>query len=103
MVNVITEATYEKEVLQSDKPVILDLYADWCGPCKMMAPVIADLSEKYPDIKFCKINVDKAPGVAGANKVFSIPTFLLIRDGEVKNRIVGAVPPAQIEEALKAL
>ena len=100
MVVKVTTDTFESEVLQSDIPVVLDCYADWCGPCKMMAPIVDALSEEYEGkVKFCKLNVDEDVEPAMYFKVVSIPTFLFFKDGEKVNQAVGAMPP----EAFKKL
>ena len=81
---------FEKEVLASDIPVLVDFYADWCNPCKMMAPVMDSLSEDYDDVKFVKINVDNNPDVAAKFGVQSIPNFVFIKDGQKVDQVVGA-------------
>ena len=88
-----TDANFAAEVLQSDIPVLVDFYADWCGPCKMMAPIIKELAEAYAGkIKIGKLNVDENPNAAVQYKVMSIPTFLLFQNGEKVNAVSGAVP-----------
>ena len=100
MVVKVTTDTFENEVMKSDIPVVLDCYADWCGPCKMMAPIVEELSGEYEGkVKFCKINVDEDVEPAMEYKVVSIPTFLFFKDGEKVNQAVGAMPP----ENFKAL
>lgn len=92
----ITKETFQQEVLNSDKPVLLDFYADWCGPCKMIAPVLDEIAEEREDIKVCKVNVDKEPELASQYQVASIPTLLVIKDGQIVNQSLGAKPKAQI-------
>lgn len=100
----LTEETFETEALQSEIPVLVDFYADWCGPCKMVAPVMDAMAEKYAGkAKICKINIDEQRKLAIANKVMSIPTLFFIKDGEVKERITGALPQSQLEEKMQAL
>lgn len=100
----LTEETFEKEALQSEIPVLIDFYADWCGPCKMVAPVLDAMSEKYAGkAKICKINIDEQRKLAISNKVMSIPTLFFIKDGEIKERITGALPQPALEEKLEAL
>lgn len=100
----LTEETFETEALKSEIPVLVDFYADWCGPCKMVAPIMDDMAEKYAGkAKICKINIDEQRKLAIANKVMSIPTLFFIKDGEVKERITGALPQSQLEEKLQAL
>ena len=92
----VTKETFENEVLKSDKPVLLDFFAVWCGPCKMIAPVLDEIAEEREDIKVCKINVDEEPELAAKYQVMSIPTLFVIKDGQVVNQSLGAKPKAQI-------
>ena len=96
----ITKETFEKEVLQSEKPVLLDFFAVWCGPCKMIAPILEEIAQEREDIKVCKVNVDEEPELAAQYKVVSIPTLFVIKDGQVVNQSLGAKPKAQILEML---
>ncbi len=92
----ITKDTFESEVLHSDKPVLLDFFAVWCGPCKMIAPVLDEIAAEREDIKVCKINVDEEPELAAKYQVMSIPTLMVIKDGQIVNQSLGAKPKAQI-------
>ena len=97
MVIKVTEETFENEVLKSELPVLVDCYADWCGPCKMMAPVIEEVAaEKAGQAYVYKIDVDQAQGVAAAYRVMSIPTLILFEGGEAKKQIIGAQPKAAV-------
>lgn len=100
----LTDENYENEAMQSELPVLVDFYADWCGPCKMVGPIIEDLAAKYAGkAKICKINIDEQRKLAITNKVMSIPTLFFIKDGEIKERISGALPQSVLEEKLDAL
>ena len=100
----ITDATFEKEVLQSDLPVLVDFWAPWCGPCKMVAPILEELAGEYGGrLKVAKLNVDDNPGTAAKYGIFSIPSILLFKEGQVATQIVGAVPKKHFVEKLDAL
>ena len=96
----ITKKTFEKEVLQSEKTVLLDFFATWCGPCKMLAPILDEIAEEREDIKVCKVDVDQEPELAARYQVVSIPTLFVMEKGEVVNQSLGAKPKAKILEML---
>ncbi len=96
----ITTENYENEVLKSDKPVLLDFWAVWCGPCKMLSPVVDEIADSYDSIKVGKVNVDEQPELAQQFKVMSIPTLVLVKDGEVAAQSVGVQPKTTILEML---
>lgn len=97
----VTSENFEKEVLQSDKTVLVDFYADWCGPCKMLSPVVDSVANENEDIKVVKVNVDNAQDLAIKYQVMSIPTLVVIKNGQEINRSVGVVSKSQIEEMVK--
>ena len=100
----LTDENYVSEAMESDIPVLIDFYADWCGPCKMVGPIIEDMAGKYVGkAKICKVNIDEQRKLAITNKVMSIPTLFFIKNGEIKERISGALPQAALEEKLEAL
>lgn len=92
----LTKENFESEVMQSDKPVFIDFWADWCGPCQMVAPVIEEISNEVTDVKIAKVNVDEEMELAQKYSVMSIPTMVLIKNGEVVNTTVGAQPKEDI-------
>lgn len=93
---------FQKEVLSSELPVLVDFYADWCGPCKMMAPVIETLAEKYDGrVKVGKCNVDQSPDLASAYEVMSVPTVKLFVKGEVRTTVIGAVAQTELEKEIE--
>lgn len=96
----ITKSNFESEVLSSDKPVLVDFWASWCGPCRMLAPVVAQIADARDDVKIGKINVDEQPELAARYSVSSIPTVLVFKDGKVAASSVGYRPRPQIEALL---
>ena len=99
-VTVITSQNFETEVTASEKTVLIDFWASWCGPCRMLSPVVDEIAEEHADVKVCKINVDDEPELAGRFGVMSIPTLVVISGGQVKNKSVGVIPKEKILEML---
>ena len=91
----VNKNNFQDEVLNSDKPVLVDFWASWCGPCRMVAPILEEIAAERSDVKVCKINVDEEPELASRYKVMSIPTLLVVKEGQV-NQAVGARPKSQI-------
>ena len=95
------DAMFRSEVLESDKPVLVDFFATWCGPCRMVSPIVDEIAEERADtLKVVKVDVDEVPSVAAAYGVMSIPTLMVFRGGETVNTQVGAMPKARIEAML---
>ncbi len=96
----ITSANFEDEVINSEKPVLLDFWASWCGPCRMVSPVVDEIAEERPDIKVGKINVDEEGELAQKFSIMSIPTLIVMKDGQISNKGIGAMPKESILELL---
>ena len=99
----ITADSYEEEVVKSDKPVLIDFWAPWCGPCQMMGPVFEDLSKEIPDIKFVKVNTDEEPAIASQFKIQGIPALLFVKDGKEIKRIVGFRPKEELMQNIEEI
>ena len=97
----VTKETYEQEVLNSEKPVLLDFWASWCGPCRMLAPILDELAAENPDIKVVKINTDEQPELAVQFGVMSIPAIFVMKNGEITNRAVGVQPKENLLALVK--
>lgn len=97
----VTDATFEAEVLKADLPVLVDFWAAWCGPCKMIAPVVEELARDYAGkLKVCKLNVDENNQTAAQFGIMSIPTLMLFKDGKPVERLIGYMPKAKLVEKL---
>ena len=97
----ITKENFESEVLKSDKPVLVDFFATWCGPCKMLMPTIDEIANENTDIKVAKADVDENMELAKEYKIFSVPTLMVFKDGKVAKQMVGVQSKEQILDALK--
>ncbi len=100
-VTVITKENFEQEVLQSAKPVLLDFWASWCGPCMMVSPIVDEIAEEHPEYAVCKVNVDEEGELAAMFNIMSIPTLMVFKGGQLADQCVGVRPKEAILEMLK--
>ena len=101
MITAITESNFEEEIKNSSKPVVLDVYAIWCGPCKQMGPIFEELDKEYGSVySFAKLNVDEAREISIKLNVTSVPTFIFMKNNEVKGRVVGALSKEDLYEKI---
>lgn len=96
----LTDTTFDEIVAGSDKPVLVDFWAEWCGPCKMIAPILSEIADEEDGIQIAKLNVDENPAVARRFEVMSIPTMILFKDGQIAKRLVGAKPKGAMLQEL---
>lgn len=100
MIVKLTNDNYEQEVMQAEGTVLVDFYADWCGPCRMQGPIVEQLAEERTDVKFCKLNVDEVLPVAMSLGITSIPTIMVVKNGEITFKQAGLMQKAQLEALL---
>ena len=96
----VNKNNFKEEVIESKKPVLLDFWATWCGPCRMVGPIVEEIAQERPDIKLCKINVDEQDELASAFSIMSIPTLMVVKEGKIVNQTVGARPKESILQML---
>ena len=99
---IVKDENFKQEVLESDVPVLVDFWAEWCMPCQMVAPVVEEIAKEYQGkLKVCKLNVDEARNTASDYGIMSIPTMAIFKNGKVIDKVVGALPKAELEKAVK--
>jgi thioredoxin 1 len=98
---ILSKENYEKEVIKSKQPVLIDFYADWCNPCKMLAPAVEAASEKHTDVNFYRLNIDNAMDIARKFRVMSIPTLIVFENGEEVNKSIGLISGDELEDLLR--
>jgi len=101
MITTITTDNFENEIVKADKPVLVDFWASWCGPCRMLSPTIDEIAEEHPEIKVCKINIDDEAELAIRHGVMSVPTLMIFKNGEIAQTAVGVRPKDEILDLLK--
>jgi thioredoxin 1 len=99
--NEVTDTTFQAEVIESDKPVLVDFWAPWCGPCRVVAPVLEEIAGERDDLRIVKLNTDENPQTAGAFQVLSIPTLILFKNGQPVKKVVGAYPKRKLVQELE--
>ena len=92
----INKDNFHNEVLNSEKPVLLDFFASWCGPCRMVGPILDEIAEEREDIKVCKVDIDEQPELASRYRIMSVPTLMVLKDGNIVDQSIGAKPKHQI-------
>jgi thioredoxin 1 len=97
----VTDANFQAEVLESDKPTLVDFWAPWCGPCRVVAPVLEEIAGERDDLRIVKLNTDENQQTAAAFEVLSIPTLILFRNGQVAHKVIGAYPKAKLQAELE--
>ncbi|MGB6535259.1 MAG: thioredoxin [Xanthobacteraceae bacterium] len=103
MVDMVTDATFDKDVLQASEPVVVDFWAEWCGPCKAIAPALEEISKSFGGkVKIVKLNIDQNPTTTTKYEIKSIPTLMLFKDGQLASRQIGAAPKQKLEQWITA-
>jgi len=100
-INEVTDANFQAEVIEADKPVLVDFWAPWCGPCRLVAPVLEEIASERDDLRIVKLNVDEYQQTAAAFEVLSIPTMILFKHGQVAKKLIGAQPKRKLESELE--
>ena len=101
MITTITKQNFENEILKADKPVLVEFWASWCGPCRMLGPTIDEIAAEHPEIKVCKINIDEEAELAIRHGVMSVPTLMVFKNGKITQTAIGVRPKEEILDLLK--
>ena len=99
----VSDQNFEKEVVQSDKPVVVDFWAAWCGPCKMLSPIVEEVAKEYSQVKFCRLNVDDNPNQAGNFQIMSIPTLIFFKQGKAIDKVVGLISKGEMVKRVQGV
>jgi thioredoxin 1 len=97
----VTDSSFQAEVIESDQPVLVDFWAPWCGPCRMVAPVLEEIAQERPDLKVVQLNIDENQQTGAAYDVLSIPTLILFKNGQIAKKVIGAYPKKRLEAELE--
>jgi thioredoxin 1 len=97
----VTDTNFQSEVIESEQPVLVDFWAPWCGPCRMVAPVLEEIASERPDLKIVQLNTDENQNTAAAYEILSIPTLILFKNGQIAKKVIGAYPKKRLEAELE--
>lgn len=99
----VDDQSFEKEVERADRPVVVDFWAEWCGPCKMLSPIVEEVAKEYKEVKFCRLNVDDNPNQAGKFQIMSIPTLIFFKQGKAIDKVVGLISKGEMVKRVQGV